>query len=166
MHGIRRRICTGLCGWMLLVLCGCGEGTPDIPPPEGVGETPQATLAGFYYYRDRGDTEGLNTIVRGMNGAFLTAVLDQKLPAHLWKQRGLVIDHERIKETRATIFYRTWESDKVKARDGRPCIAELIKEGNRWYVDVPASTRQTFVITEGKTAAGFYDGSKRWWKTY
>ena len=153
----------------LAVMAGCGPkdngGAPeqDAPPPNA-GATPLGTLEAYYYYRDRGNDEQLVALaVDGIVPEPISGAA-QRIPSRQRKLRGLVVDHEWVQENAATLYYRTWNSKVSKEKRGRPCIAKFAKRNGQWRINLPATLRETMIVTKGKTPGGFYDGTKRWWK--
>ena len=154
---------------VLLVLSlavGCGGDGPanDPGPPPDAGVTPLGTLKAFYYYRDRGQFEELVEIAA--MGAVPNGYSDDSniLPRKQRECREIVVDHEWEREDASNIYYRTWHSAQGQEKGGRPSKAFFVKRGEEWKMDMQKSFMENMTQTKGKTPAGFWNGTKRWWK--
>ena len=158
-----------VCAGVLAVAVGCGGdagpgGGDDAAPPADAGLTPAGTLAAYYYYKDRGNNGKLRELVRSESLSEVSKEDGLGAPAGERRLRGMVIDHESARGNVVTLYHRTWATEEAKEKGGRPVIAILVREEDMWKMDLFATLRETFAITKGRTRAGFYDGSKNWWR--
>jgi len=149
-----------------LLVPGCGDRGPeeDVPPPADIGVTPRATLEAYYYYKDRGDADKVREITSARTQDLVDQVVEKPLSRKARLMRGIIVDHESVIGDNAKIYHRTWTTQGAKERGGRPAVGVLVKEGGTWKMDLMSTLRETMTITKGRTAAGYYDGSKNWWK--
>jgi hypothetical protein len=128
------------------------------------GQTPEATLWAYYYYKDRGMGTKLRPLVAADSLEMVPAEDGQGMSARSQSLRGIVVDHVDVTEDRATLYMRSWFSLGTQAQGGRPYVFQLVKEDGRWKVSIPLSLQLTMDLSKGKNNLGFYDGTKEWWK--
>jgi len=165
-----KRLLTGLLMAALAVSLGCGkggDGPPGVdttPAPPGAGETPLGTLKAFYHYRDRRNLEGMQTVA--VDGIVPRPYQSQRprLSRKQIEMREIVVDHDWVRDATATLYYRTWNSEQSKKKGGWVRIAKFVKRDGQWRISLNDSLRETMTQTKGKSPAGFWDGTKRWWK--
>ena len=157
----------GLCVAALLWGCGGGDGggaAADEQPPWQAGADPVDTLRVYYFYRDRGSEEALLDVVTAESAGSIRDLADRRIPRASQLKRDMIVDHKWERERETRIYYRTWNSDQSKEKGGWPRVAMMYKQNDEWRIGLIGSLKATLVNTKGKTSAGFYDGTKRWWK--
>ena len=128
------------------------------------GQTPEATVWAYYYYKDRGLVSKMRPLVAQDSAEMVSGPDGGAMSARAQELRGIVVDHVDAAETEATVYFRSWFSLGTKAQGGRPYVFRLLKEDGAWKVSVPTSMQLTLGLPKGRNDFGFYDGTKEWWK--
>ncbi len=128
------------------------------------GQTPEAAIRAYYYYKDRGLLSKMRPLVAKDSARLVAGEDGGAMSDRAQALRGIAVDHVDAGETEATVYFRSWFSLGTKARGGRPYVVRLLKEDGAWKVSVPTSLDLTVGIEKGKDDYGFYDGTPEWWK--
>lgn len=159
----RSRGVAGLLPLLFLTACSSDRDSGTAPPADD-GKTPKATLAAYYYHKDRGQYVKLRPLVTQNSLSLIPPTDGTGMSERAQKARGIAVDHEDMGADAATLYYRTWFSAGTQSLGGRPTVAKLVKQDGLWKVDVKATLQATVAHKKGKTKLGFYDGTQKWWK--